>query len=66
MLQWVKQYQNAAIELEEQRYDELRALTSERALRFAEAVLSIPVANWRRESSGLVEQQAIFQRARNK
>ena len=66
MLQWVKQYKNAAIELERRRYDELRALTDEKALRMADAVLSIPVANRRRTSSGLVEQQRIFQRARKK
>jgi hypothetical protein len=66
MLQWVKQYKNAAVELEQRRYDELRALSDEKALRQAEALLSMPVAQRRRESSGLVEQQAIFQRARKK
>ena len=66
MLQWVKQYQNAAIELEQQRFDELRALSDAQALRLADAVLSIPVADRRRESSGLIQQQAVFQRAREK
>ena len=66
MLQWVKQYKNAAIELKQQRFDELRAMSDEKALRFADAALSIPVADRRRESSGLVEQQAVFQRAREK
>ena len=64
LLTWVKQYRNAAIELEEQRYTELRAMSEAKALRFADALLSIPVANRRRESSGLIEQQAVFQRAR--
>ena len=64
LLAWVKQYRNAAIELEAQRYTELRAMSEAKALRFADALLSIPVANRRRESSGLIEQQAVFQRAR--
>jgi len=64
LLQWVKQYRSAATELEAQRYAELRAMSDNKALRFANALLSIPVANRRRETSGLIEQQAIFQRAR--
>ena len=54
LLAWVKRYRNAAIELEEQRYTELRAMSAAKALRFADALLSIPVANRRRESSGLI------------
>ncbi|MDB6124807.1 MAG: hypothetical protein JWQ71_3800 [Pedosphaera sp.] len=62
--QWLGQYRAAAIELEKQRWHELRALTEEQALRISDTLLSIPVANRRRKTSGLVEQQAVFQRAR--
>jgi hypothetical protein len=63
-LRWVEQYKAAARELEAQRRRELRALTEEEALRISDALLSIPVAGRRRPSSGLVEQQAVFQRQR--
>ena len=63
-LEWVKQYKAAALELEKQRHTALNSLTKEQTLRKIDALLSLPVANRRRESSGLVEQQAIFQRGR--
>ncbi len=63
-LEWVKTYKAAAIELEEQRWRELQALTDEEALRISDMLLSIPVPDRWRESSGLVEQQALFQKLR--
>lgn len=61
-LQWVRQYKDAAVALEEVHAEELQALTDERAMWITEELLSLPVANRRRESSGLVEQQAWFQK----
>ena len=50
--------------LEEQRWRELRALTDERALRMTKALLGRPIDQQpKRDSSGLVEQQALFQRS---
>jgi len=53
--------------LEEQRWRELMTLSDDTALKFTKALLARPVAHSPvRESSGLVEQQALFQRARCK
>ena len=64
--EWITAYKSAAVDLREQRWKELRELTPERALWMSEELLSIPVREEvrHRESSGLVEQQAIFSRAR--
>ena len=49
--------------LEEQRWRELQALTSEKALALTKALFSRRIATaCRRQSSGLVEQQALFRR----
>ena len=56
-------WQDAQPFLEEQHWRELMALTDEQALKMTRALLSrhgvLPVA---RDSSGLVEQQALFRR----
>jgi hypothetical protein len=50
--------------LEEQRWRELRALTDEGALRMTKALLARQMDRQpARDSSGLVEQQALFQRS---
>lgn len=61
-LRWIEHWREAGPALEEQRRRELCALTPERALFFAEALLSLvrPEALPRRTHSGLVEQQALF------
>jgi hypothetical protein len=61
---WVKTYKAASVALEAQRWRELRALTDEKALRMSEALLSMPLSNRRRESSGLVQQQELFKKLR--
>jgi hypothetical protein len=65
---WLAQWRRASVELEEVRKRELRALTDEAALAAADNLLSLPSALMagpaRRATSGLVEQQALFQRAR--
>jgi hypothetical protein len=49
--------------LEEQRWRELQALTDEQALRLTKALLWRDIKNLpKRDSSGLVEQQALFRR----
>ena len=62
--EWVRTYKAAAIALEEQRWSELQSLTDEEALWMSETLLSMPVTIRRRESSGLVEQQALFAKLR--
>jgi len=60
-------WQDAQPALEEQRWRELRALTDEQALRMSRALLGrrgLPGAT--RETSGLVEQQALFGRSRGR
>ena len=53
--------------LEEQRWRELMALTDEKALGFSKALFARRLDyHPSRESSGLVEQQALFQRLRAK
>ena len=58
-------WQEAQPLLEEQRWRELMALTDERALKMTQSLLSrhgiFPAP---RDTSGLVEQQALFQRSR--
>jgi hypothetical protein len=65
--QWVQQWRETAIYLDEMRRYELSQLTPEQAMRDAEMVLSIPVS-WRNPDAvcGLVEQQAVFHRRRAK
>jgi len=60
-------WQDAQPALEEQRWRELQALTEEQALRMSRALLGrrgLPDAS--RETSGLVEQQALFGRIRGR
>jgi len=61
---WMESWSMAGALLEEQRRHELRALSPERALFFAEALFSIPwpadVVARRRRGSGLLEQQDLF------
>lgn len=61
---WVENWAVTGPLLEEQRRRELRALSPERALFFAEALFSIPwpadVVARRRRGSGLLEQQDLF------
>ncbi len=63
---WMAQWNAARTALRAQRATELRALSNERALAAADALLSIgtlaPVSENRRTSSGLVHQQALFRR----
>lgn len=57
-------WQEAGPALEEERWRELRKLTDEQALRMTKALLSRQIdAKPKRDSSGLVEQQALFQRS---
>ena len=60
-------WQEAQAPLEEQRWRELMALTDEKALKMTRSLLSrrgiVPVD---RETSGLVEQQALFGRIRRR
>ncbi|HEY2030553.1 MAG TPA: hypothetical protein VGH20_15240 [Myxococcales bacterium] len=62
--QWLRQWQNAAVELEKIRRDELRALSDADALLAIDALLSLPAAvpDDRWKTSGLVEQQRRFAR----
>jgi hypothetical protein len=63
---WLAQWSAASSALERVHDDELRALTDAEALRRIDALLSLP-SPWvdpaRRSSSGLVEQQRLFERA---
>ena len=67
-VQWMRQWRAAGPALAEIRKQELRELTFAEALSISDALLSMPASGplppGRRESSGLVEQQALFQRAR--
>jgi hypothetical protein len=67
-LRWVRQWQEAGVALQEEKRRELRALTPERALFLSDAVLSLRQPDTPRARgpawSGLVEQQALFGRAR--
>jgi hypothetical protein len=65
--QWMQQWRETAIFLDEMRRYELSQLTPEQAMRDARIVLSIPVG-WRNPDAvcGLIEQQAIFHRRRAK
>ena len=61
----LRQWQDAAPELDEQRWRELRALTPEQGLALTRALLGRKgVVSSPRLTSGLVEQQALFQRRR--
>ncbi len=71
MRQWIAQYRLAAVELQKQKQRELRALTDEEAfLRASSLMQSIGQDVWmnprRRDWSGLIEQQKIFQKVREK
>jgi hypothetical protein len=62
---WYEQTARAAGALARVHDDELRALSDEEALRRSEGLLSmVTVATGGRRTSGLVEQQALFARAR--
>ena len=69
--QWVAQWRVAGAELKKQKRAELRALSDEEAFLHANSLMpSIGQDVWinprRRDWSGLVEQQNIFQRVREK
>jgi len=63
---WVEQWRAAIPALAEQRRQELRSLTPERALAAADALLSLvppgEIGLERRTQSGLVEQQRLLHR----
>jgi hypothetical protein len=63
---WMAQWTEARRALRAQHADELRALSNDRALAAADALLSIgslaAVSEGRRTSSGLVRQQALLHR----
>ena len=60
-------WQDAQPLLEEQRWRELRALTDEQALKLTRSLFSRQgIATASRDSSGLVEQQALFGRSRGR
>jgi hypothetical protein len=65
---WMRQWQSAAVELEKVRTRELREMSEESSAELFNRC-AIPAADFwispeRAESSGLVEQQAIFMRSR--
>lgn len=64
--QWMEQWRRAAIALDEVKRDELANLTEAKAWQQIDALCSLPDA-WRDPNRvcGLIEQQAIFRRARN-
>ncbi|MEI6669874.1 MAG: hypothetical protein WCP29_17120 [Acidobacteriota bacterium] len=63
---WIAQWSAARIALDAQRAGEIRALSAQRALDAADALLSLgglaTVAEDRKLSSGLVRQQALLHR----
>ncbi len=65
---WMQQWRNAAIALRNVKRRELRAMTDEDAVAAFNALDMPPELVWRSperiDSSGLVEQQRIFQKAR--
>lgn len=65
---WAAQWKDAALALEQQRWAELRSLSSVQALAATEALLSVAlpgaVNGPRKTGSGLVEQQRILMLAR--
>jgi hypothetical protein len=68
-MRWMSQWQSAGLELEKVRTRELRELSEESSAELFNRC-AIPAADvWispeRAESSGLVEQQAIFMRSRS-
>lgn len=64
--EWLRQWNEAGPALAAQRREELLHLSDERALAASEALLSlvttVTLSPGRRRWSGLVEQQALFQR----
>lgn len=66
--EWMRQWRGAAQALAEDRRTRLAALTEEEALVASDAALSlagsVPLSPARRTTSGLVQQQALFQQAR--
>jgi hypothetical protein len=63
--QWMRQWRETAVFLDEMRRYELPRLTPEQARRAASSVLSIP-GGWRDPAAvcGLIEQQALFAKLR--
>jgi hypothetical protein len=65
---YVQQWVETGRLLEEQRWQELRSLSPERALAASDALIdmavTVPLPEARRIWSGLVEQQTIFHRSR--
>jgi nitroreductase len=62
--QWLEQWKRAGVELARERKRALRGMTDDEALAASEAVLALAdpskLSSSRRETSGLVEQQALF------
>ena len=63
---YVRQWSDTGRVLNEQRWRELAALDTERALAASDALIDaallVPLPESRRSASGLVEQQALFHR----
>jgi len=68
--QWMAQWRWAAVELERVKRAELARLTDEQALRAADDLLALARTAYidphRRSYSGLIEQQRLFQKQRNR
>jgi len=65
MRQWMQQWREAAIYLDEVKRDELANMTDEEGWRAIEQIQSMP-AGWRNPAAicGLIEQQALFAKLR--
>lgn len=65
---YVQQWDETGRLLEQQRWHELSSLSQQRALEAADALIAaalrVPLPASRRTSSGLVDQQRLFQRKR--
>ncbi len=65
----IAQWRDATVELEDFRRQELQSMTDEQARAASELLLGAiefpRPPSWRDETSGLVEQQRIFQRAQS-
>ena len=64
---WMAQWREAAIALDEVKREELANLTADQAWRMTERLLSLaPCYRRRKPTSGLVRQQALFQKRSRK
>jgi len=64
--QWLEQWKNAGVELAAERKKALRRMSHERVLAASDALLALAdpskLSPARRQTSGLVQQQALFHR----